>query len=164
MRPAAIALTLLLLPSGLRAQDLSLNEKVLEYARSQLGKTVGNGECTTLAIAALVAVKAKSPVDYKLPRAGDYVWGRAIDTFDEAQPGDILQFRDVKLEFPAPKGAAAPPPVVFAHHTAIVSANLGKGKFKVLEQNAGGRFVQEHQYDFSRKTEGAIYIYRPEKK
>ena len=54
-------------------------------------------------------------------------------------------------------------------HTAIISANSGKGKFKVLEQNVGPKdadektrkVVQENTIDLGDKTEGKVWIYRP---
>src|SRR5262249_33234739 len=73
-----------------------LNQKVLEFARGNVGKQVGNGECTVLAVEAF-----KHAGVQRFPRLkdeGDYIWGRPVDSFREALPGDVLQFRDAVFE------------------------------------------------------------------
>jgi hypothetical protein len=75
-----------------QAKVPALNAKVIEFAQAQRGKKVGDGSCLTLAVKALEHAGA---VRYPLSRAdGDYVWGRRIEQFRDALPGDILQFRD----------------------------------------------------------------------
>src|SRR5947209_3428764 len=67
-----------------------LNEKVVAFAREKLGTSVGDGVCTSLAIAALKQAGARC-----YPAAdpgGDYTWGEPVLSFKEALPGDVLQF------------------------------------------------------------------------
>ncbi|HVK13128.1 MAG TPA: hypothetical protein VM597_30525, partial [Gemmataceae bacterium] len=52
------------------------NEKVLAFAKSQLGKQVGDGECWSLANEAMKAAGVKSSSDFQDdPNKGDFVWG-----------------------------------------------------------------------------------------
>jgi hypothetical protein len=117
-----------------------LNSKVVEFARQNLGKQVGDGSCVTLARAALAHAGAVGePLD---DTNGDYVWGRRIEDFKDALPGDVLQFRDAKF-----KGRTYYSRrrwidwhASYPHHTAIVSAVKGEGKrLTVLHQNVLGR-------------------------
>jgi hypothetical protein len=151
---AALGMALLALsPRVLFAQDDDLNAKVLAYARSKVGKTVGRGECTDLATGALVAAGASLGVKRAQPVVGSYAWGQPIATCPEALPGDIIQIHQTRQN-----GSNTE---VVAHHTAIVVAYLGNGKFKVLHQNAGGhRVVQEGELSIKSKS---AWIYRPEK-
>ena len=73
-----------------------MNEKVVEFARTNVGKQVGDGVCTSLAVEALRAAQAR-----RFPfsdREGDWIWGEEVPSFKEALPGDILQFRDAVFQ------------------------------------------------------------------
>src|SRR3954452_4620978 len=88
-------LTALLLTGGTPApprQPLPvLNEKVVAFARAKRGTSVGDGSCTTLAVAALKEAGARF---YPMAQSGDdFTWGEPIESFKEALPGDVLQFR-----------------------------------------------------------------------
>lgn len=148
-----------------------LNQKVLDFAREQLGKKVGDGECTSFAIEALGAAGAR-----RLPlsrRDGDYVWGREVEAFRDALPGDVLQFRDAVLHG---KRSLSRRRWIswhheYPHHTAIVSEVKEGGRVvSVLHQNVGGRNkteaekqrVQELTLRVDSLQEGGrIWIYRP---
>ncbi len=66
-----------------------------------------------------------------------------MEKFADVKPGDIIQFRDVKIvtktvtNVPGGGTRTSTATQQMGQHTAIISANLEKGKFKVLEQNAG---------------------------
>ena len=106
---------------------------------------------------------------------GDYVWGELVEKYDDVKPGDIIQFRDVKIvstlvvKQPGGGSRTSTRSQTMTQHTAIISANSGKGKFKVLEQNVGPKdadektrkVVQENTIDLGDKTEGKVWIYRP---
>src|SRR5262249_30866524 len=63
-----------------------LNRKVLQFARDNLGKKVGNGECATLAVEALAAAGARLPTpEESLVRA----WSRRLRAEEKPLPGDI---------------------------------------------------------------------------
>jgi hypothetical protein len=147
-----------------------LNQKVVEFAREQVGKKVGSGECTSLAVAALKHAGARR---FRGDPSGDFVWGRPVPAFKDALPGDVLQFRDAVFqgkrwltgrrwtswhqEYP--------------HHTAIVAEVRDGGReVSVLHQNVGKpgtdekakRIVQEDAIrPGSLQKGGQVWIYRP---
>jgi hypothetical protein len=151
--------------------DASINEKVVTFARANLGKKVGNGDCTTLAVAALRDSGARV---FSLRRAdGDYVWGRLVESSKEARPGDILQFRDAvfkgKQRFSGGRWISWY--YEYHHHTAIVGEVKMDGKVLiVLHQNVGDknadedrkRTVQEGTLRMDSLQKGGwVRIYRP---
>jgi hypothetical protein len=148
-----------------------LNAKVLEFAREHQGKQVGDGQCLALAVEALSHAGAKR---YPVEGAGDFVWGRRLDSTAEALPGDVLQFRDAVF-----KGEKVTSSSrrwwthTFAHHTAVV-ARVRKTKkgllVTVLHQNVGptGRdesrrkVVQETTLNMAELQPGGhVWAYRP---
>ena len=158
------------------AKDGGLGEKVRKFAKDNLGEKVDDGECALLAMRALESAGAKTTSDFKVTgEVGDYVWGKLVEKYDDAKPGDIIQFRDVKIvstmvvKQPGGGTRTSTRSQTMTQHTAIISANLGKGKFKVLEQNVGlpgadekaRKVVQENTIDLGDKTEGKVWIYRP---
>jgi hypothetical protein len=149
----------------------ALNEKVVEFARAQKGKKVGDGSCLTLAVAALKDSGAKV---FPLNRPdGNYVWGSPVETTRDALPGDILQFRDA--EFQGKRWVTRRRWVswheTYPHHTAIVSGVAEGGKvITVLHQNVGGPGVEEDEKKVVREATlrmdslqkgGSVWIYRP---
>ena len=157
-------------------KDGELGEKVRKFARDNLGEKVDDGECAILAMRALEAAGAKTTSDFKVTgEVGDYVWGELVEKYDDVKPGDIIQFRDVKIvstlvvKQPGGGSRTSTRSQTMTQHTAIISANSGKGKFKVLEQNVGPKdadektrkVVQENTIDLGDKTEGKVWIYRP---
>jgi hypothetical protein len=160
-----------LLPAVEPVPVASLNEKVIAFARANLGKKVGNGDCTTLAVAALRDSGARI---FSLRRAdGDYVWGELVESSKEARPGDILQFRDAvfkgKQRFSGGRWVSWY--YEYHHHTAIVEQVKMDGKVLiVLHQNVGGKDADEAQKRTvqegtlrmdSLQKGGWVRIYRP---
>jgi len=148
-----------------------LNEKVLAFARAKLGTSVGDGQCTSLAIAALREAGARA---YPMgERDGDFLWGEPIESFKEALPGDILQFRNAVLKGnkPLSKGRWTSWHFEYPHHTAIVaSVSPGGTRLTVLHQNVttGGKdkkdakLVQETPLPIDSLQKGGwIHIFRP---
>ncbi len=151
-----------------------LNEKVLTYAREQVGQRVGDGSCATLAIAALKASGAKAYPDSRAE--GGLVWGEPVASFQEALPGDILQFENAV--FHGRQNLAGGRWISwhheYPHHTAIVSRVAQRGKvFAILQQNVtitwkgqepdeAAKGVQETtlRLDSLRKG-GSLKLYRP---
>src|SRR5262245_22560105 len=66
-----------------------LNAQVLAFARSKMGEKVGNGECSSLATAALREAGARVR-----PGPDGIAWGEPREVIENARPGDILQFAD----------------------------------------------------------------------
>jgi hypothetical protein len=131
---------------------------------------VGNGECAALAEQALREAGAKPRHELTAPQpnraAADYVWGELLQPTDPVFPGDILQFRDVKLNFRLPNGSSVTQSL--ARHTAIVYRVHAPGAFTILEQNVRGpgntgqrRVVQPGMIDVRAMTQGTIWAFRP---
>jgi hypothetical protein len=148
-----------------------LNRKVAEYARGRLGEKVGNGECTTLASAALRSAGAKL---YSFRgTGGDYVWGRPVESFGEALPGDVVQFRDAvfKGKSPLPGRRTLSWRYEYPHHTAVISEVRDRGKtVLLLHQNIGPEGAPVEQKQIVTQTTlradslqkgGRVWIYRP---
>ncbi len=124
----------------------ALNQRVLQFARSQLGKKVGNGECWTLGNEALRFVRAQTAIGY--------TFGREV-TMKHLMPGDILQFRSVRFQNGNSFVFLGTP-----DHTAIVESIQGT-RVTILHQNADGRFVTRMTIDFKNMTTGKVTAFRP---
>ena len=153
----------------------SLGNQVDAFANNHLGQQVGDGGCYALADEALRDAGALSAPDYgKITATADYKWGKEVD-WRNAQPGDILQFRNHVIEiridtktverFQDGRTKTVTQKKIESHrrphHTAILSNNDGAGVFRVYEQHVrppGGtqvlRQVQENdvQVTGSKKT------------
>ena len=83
-----------------------LGDRVVQEARARLGQRVGRGECFDFADAVLRAAGAQSAVDLgPMGETADYVWGLQRASVAAAQPGDIIQMRNVTIE-PGRSGCA----------------------------------------------------------
>ncbi len=147
-----------------------MNEKVIEYVRGHIGEKVDNGLCTSLATEALRHAGAKR---FPFDPGGDFVWGRPVESFREALPGDVVQFRDAV--FKGKSYVSSRRWVTwhyeYPHHTAIVSEVREEGKVVVfLHQNVGpeGASVEKKQTVTettiradSLQKGGRVWIYRP---
>jgi hypothetical protein len=111
-----------------------LNVKVVEFARSHLGKPVGDGICVTLAVDALKEAGAKR---FPFDRSGDYVWGEPVAEFKDVLPGDILQFRNAAFKGQKVlRGSKIFWHAEYDHHTAIVAKVEKNGKLiTIYHQN-----------------------------
>ena len=124
----------------------SLNLRVLQFAISQMGKQVGNGECWTLADQALRAAGAQ-------PARG-YTFGTRIP-LNTIGPGDILQFTSVRIDVGNMYFIFGLP-----NHTAVVHSVDGNS-VRILHQNFGKKIVTAFEFDISQVTSGTIEAYRP---
>jgi hypothetical protein len=143
------------LVSSLPVQTLGttyIGTQVLAFAKKNLGNKVGDGECATLAAEAVKAAKGV-PFDKLGPTGLDanYVWGKKVTTISLSnqgfqgagiQPGDIIQFRDVKIsksvrtDFKNGGWQTQSSNLGYGHHTAIVSGVNGDF-VDLLQQNVG---------------------------
>ncbi|MBS0261648.1 MAG: hypothetical protein JSS02_06785 [Planctomycetes bacterium] len=129
------------------ASASDLNTKVLEFAKKNLGKQVGNGECWTLAAEALAYAGAQPPNGY---RFGEVV------SLSQAKPGDILQFESVHLAGPGYWTILGTP-----HHTAILESIDGSW-IALLNQNVNhNRRVQVTVINLGDYQSGTLTVYRP---
>ena len=162
----AMCLGGIVLASPVRAAvSLSLGNRVVAFCRAHLGQRVGNGECAGLAYQALKSAGAAPRGGPDYPGKGDYVWGRQVvlvesspsgpkltGAFSQIQPGDIMQYRDVRFGR-----------IHASHHTAVVNeTDPASGHVKAFAQNGGGRrFVFEVEVPLAKITHGWIRVYRP---
>jgi hypothetical protein len=175
MRPLFLILVAFAVSVGAASDKKSaplppLNAKVFDFAKSSLGKPVGDGICITLAVEALNAAYAKR---YPFDRSGDYVWGDPVPDLKDSLPGDILQFRDAIFHGQRTIGKSK---IVrwhaeYPHHTAIVAKVEQSGKLiTIYHQNVTtqGRkdsekgHVQEGELRMESLQKGGwIKAYRP---
>jgi hypothetical protein len=160
-------------PSGQApgSESLSpLNRKVLEFASARTGQKVANGECTSLATEALRYAGARR---YPFDHGGDFVWGREVESFKDALPGDILQFRSAVFHGKTwvTKRRWVSWHQEYPHHTAVVAeVRRGGREVTVLHQNVGlpgaddaaKKVVQRATIRTDSLQEGGrVWIYRP---
>jgi hypothetical protein len=164
--------------------ELTLNQKVLEFARAKLKQQVGTGECWDLAEDAVTqsggeSSKTLTGVKGKAFESADYKWGTEVK-LDTAQPGDILQFKGHEFEETMEGGGGQSQ--TRGHHTAIVEKNFGDGRLIILEQHVRppgesevSKKVQEREIFVKNgatyrksdgtkstvKTKGIVKAYRP---
>jgi hypothetical protein len=130
-----------------------LNQKIVDYVSTQVGKKVDRGECWDVAYEALTLNNCEWD--------GMYVYGKKVNpATDSIYAGDILQFEGVTVKYHENNMTVKE---TFPHHTAIVYQVLGKGYYKIAHQNFGntGRKVGITELKLSDKISGSILFYRP---
>jgi hypothetical protein len=148
--------SLILLLSGLlhgQGQTPSLNQNIVDYVTTQIGKKVDRGECWDLAYEALTQNNCKWD--------GRYAYGKRLNQrTDSIYPGDIIQFEDVIIKYQEKNMMYKE---TYPHHTAIIYQVLGKGVYKIAHQNFGNKkeIVCITELKLSEKTSGNIFFYRP---
>ncbi|HKI17664.1 MAG TPA: hypothetical protein VKA15_07275 [Isosphaeraceae bacterium] len=152
---------ILILVALICGSDGSLNEKVVEFARSKLGQQVGNGQCNALAVEAL----RHSGGRRRGAREG--IWGDELESLRDVKPGDILQFENVvfisrRLQ---DDGSLVIQTRKLPHHTAIIAQVRKRGTkpiLVILHQNVDNNpIVQEWTIDMAEKKRGSVKGYRP---
>jgi hypothetical protein len=127
----------------------AVNLAVLQFAKVSIGKTIGNGECWTLAAEALSASEAQG--------ANGYTFGRKLAKDESVLPGDIIQFTSARFEGPGWWLQLGSP-----NHTAIVEEVLSDTACSILEQHPGP--VTEATIDFKNLKSGSFEFWRPQPK
>lgn len=149
-----------------------LGPAVLAFCRTREGKRIGDGQCTALVIEALAAAGARG-ISGDLPGPGDYVWGQQVALIEaarqgvsglaslsEVRPGDIIQFRDVRLE--GRTGAYSTYWMEAAHHTAVVAGtDPAQATLAIYHQNWNGQNVLAGNLRLRDLKTGWLRIYRP---
>ncbi len=174
-RTLALVTTLLSVVSA-AAQEKTVNDEIVKYCKDHKGQKVGDGECASLAEAALKYAKAKPLTAFKdFPNKEDYVWGELVYALEikektqketkvpemAIQAGDIIQFRDARFEGKKLRGFDKYE-ASYPHHTAVVLTPKGNNVVSVLEQNVDGkREVVETSYRLTDLKAGWLRIYRP---
>jgi hypothetical protein len=147
----------------------TVREKVVKFCKEHKGQMVGDGECGTLAQAALQEAGAKPVNEFaENPGPGDYAWGELVFAIEvsggkrkkepadaKAKPGDVVQYRDAAFR----KGGGI---AIFPHHTAIVVEVKSNGDLVVYEQNnLGKKEVTQGMVSPGSMAGGWIRVYRP---
>jgi len=158
-------------PGGADKDDPSaaVREKVVKFCKEHKGETVGDGECGTLAQAALREAGAKPVNEFaESPGPGDFAWGELVFALEvtggkrkkepadaKAKPGDVIQYRDAAFR----KGGGI---ALFPHHTAVVVEVKSNGDLVVFEQNnLGKKDVTQGTLSPGSLAAGWIRVYRP---
>jgi hypothetical protein len=138
---------------GDSSDQLTTNQKIVTWAKGNLGKKIGRGVCWDLGEEALKKAGAKTSRDLgSVDKDADYIWGDPIKDLKDVQPGDILQLRDhlvttttlTKYTFDDGSSVKETDERVATrgHHTAIVnSLPTADGVLKTYEQHVNGRDV-----------------------
>ena len=131
-------------------QTIPVAGKIMEYCKSNMGKTIDRGECWDLAYGALNSAGAVWSTPFNFGDKIDY-------KKEKLKPADILQFTNVKFIFPNRS-------MSFPKHTAIVSKANGS-KIILYNQNMNNkRFVDTLTIDLENIKGGKIDAYRPKGK
>lgn len=133
----------------------ALNMQIYELAKAKLGKKVDRGECWDLA--KYVLDKTECEWD------GMYKFGRELSSDECVMPGDIIQFKNVKIKY---KKGNTTYTEAMTHHTALVHEVKSENEYVLIHQNTGytGRKVGISGLRLETIIKGSIKIYRPIKK
>jgi hypothetical protein len=151
-----IVSVLLITLSGLlnvQGQTPALNQKIVDYVTTQIGKKVDRGECWDLAYQGLT----QNDCEWD----GRYAFGKKLNPrTDSIYAGDILQFEKVIIKY---KEKNIIYQESYPHHTAIIYQVMGKGYYKIAHQNyeKTAKKVGISELKLSSKTSGSISFYRP---
>jgi hypothetical protein len=162
-------------PELRKATQSQTNAKLVRFCRSYLGRKLGNGQCSELAVYGLPAANAR--LDF------NNLWGSYVAQYSasggrltvalgaagrdpknprrvDIRPGDILQYENVKFEKHWNGGFSYQ---AYPHHTSIIERVSRDGAtVKVLEQNVNGtQYVLETELYLPEMTEGTLRISRP---
>ncbi len=162
-----IAALTLITAGDISAKKTFLNEEILSFARDNLGKTIGRGECWDLAAKPLRDLNASWDQKYVfgLAIASGTANGLHIKQGYKLKPGDIIQFKSVYIKETWRKGNSygwRSMSLGNPWHTAIIEVVLSAKKFLVFHQNASGkRYVTRDTIDLAYIQLGTYTVYRP---
>jgi hypothetical protein len=141
--------------------ELELGARIAAYLLDQRDRSIGRGECWDAAQSALDLHGAywQRTFDYGQPLQPEQ---------EELEPGDILQFRHLRLES-RETDAGGRTRVRRYHlgdpdHTSIVIEVLAPGRYRVAHQNVNGvRRILVEELDLTmRRIGGSFRAYRPQ--
>jgi len=133
--------------------DINLNRRILAFAAQNFGKQVGDGECWSLAAAALNASGA-------CPAEG-YTFGRELRQGEEWWPGDIIQFTRCRFKINYPGGRHTIITCGSPNHTAIFGG-MQNGLVMIDQQNHNGiKTGAVMCLDMRTLVSGSYKVFRP---
>lgn len=144
-------------PGGSDGEAGSAGQFIAAWTKKQFGKLVpsemqGSTQCWDLAMRALEeAAKAGFRVEHTGLKSGQsYKWSATTVHWEDAQPGDIMQFRGWRQKY---RWAGNP-------HTAIVIEAPKGDKCVITAYDQNPDPVHESPYDTCAKISGEVTIYR----
>jgi hypothetical protein len=151
-----------------QGKALTLNQKVVVWARGKLGQKIGRGECWDLGEGALKQAGAATSNDLGPVEADtNYVWGDPVD-LSKIEPGDVLQIRDhlvttnTTIEYVFQDGSTVTErdehTAKRGHHTAIANGTLdANGGLRTLEQHVKPRGdIVQNMYLYTRDVPAVV--------
>lgn len=160
---------------AVRPLPTNLNAALVHFCRSYLGRQLGNGQCSELAMIGLPAIGARMDLSNQ--------WGIPVCNYGAAggrrtlqvggagsvrgnsrrvniKAGDLIQYENVKFERNWNGGYSVRE---YPHHTSVIEQVSRDGNtIKVLEQNVNGtQFIVETVLYLPDQTEGIMRITRP---
>ena len=132
---------------GFTQSDVS--SAILDYTNQKMGKKVKRGECWDLVSEALDYANA----DWDPPTG----FGKRLDLeANEVQPGDIIEFKNVRIVTPDRQTLEAP------QHYGVIMEVLDNKKYIIGHQNFNNkRKVMLTEFDLNYMKKGKVAIYRP---
>ncbi|WP_317900204.1 hypothetical protein [Aurantibacillus circumpalustris] len=130
-----------------------LNQKLIDFVKTNLNKKVGRGECWDLAAHGLNAIGANWDKNYG--------FGKEIDLKKDCVfPGDLIQFEGVEIQYQKKNSFYREE---LEHHTAIIFKVHNKESFVLAEQNTTdlGKKVGTAPLELKNILKGTFKIYRP---
>ena len=163
---------------GTAGEPSTLGDRVLAFCKEHKGKRVGNGECTTLVVAALQSAGGQTHGPRNSDAADEPAdglnWGERVFVLErqggpfkttgriqDVRPGDIVQFRDTLLS--GPDGNFGTYTMWSHRHTAVVAQLDDSGTaIKIYHQNSNGyKKVTARWIQLTDLQQGRFDIYRP---
>lgn len=131
-----------------RPQSGNPGPRIASFCMAQKGRSVGNGECWTLADEAFKSAGARRP------GSDMRVWGRVVNPAKEPlKPGDVIEFQSAWFNDGTITGSA---------HTAVVVKGGGQEYVTIAEQNWGKKNVRIREMNLAGLRSGKFKIYRAE--
>lgn len=156
MKKTHLLLALLLLVSGFAFRPKStVADKVVEFCKNNMDKTVDRGECWDLARFALDYAGA----DWQSP----HNFGTKVNyKTEKLKPGDVLQMENITFSFSEGEYTFTG---TFPHHTAIVYEVKPNGNIVMAHQNFNNvRKVSTLEMSLGSIKSGELQAYRPKAK
>jgi hypothetical protein len=170
MMPVTIKRSVVTAKAGAASQSQT-NARLLNFCRAYLGRKLGNGQCSELAVYGLPAARAR--LDF------NNLWGSTVCQFSgvngsptvnipggkrgqkpDIRPGDLIQYEGVKFEKHWEGGYSFKE---YPHHTSVIEHVSRDGlTLTVLEQNVGGtQYVLRTKLFMPELTAGTMRVTRP---
>ena len=132
----------------------AVNEKIIEFAKTNLNQKIDQGECWDLAFRALENAGAKTPTG---SGASLYKWSSQKVSMSEAQVGDIIQYKNFKIKIETEDKAGNITwnvlTIGMPRHTAILKSKKSNGVVEVYEQNMDNKkSVKINSYHLEKTT------------